>query len=64
MPVSWAINVVPQINVHPNALNIEIDLDIWIEIYNYIANLKAKFLPKLSLITLQNLAASAPSIIL
>ena len=29
-----------------------------------IANLKAKFFPKLSLISLQNLAASAPSIIL
>ncbi len=64
IPVSWAINVVPHIKVHPSALKIEIDLDIQNRTYNYMANLKAKFLPKLSLITLQNLAASAPSIIL
>ena len=64
MPVSWAINVVPHIKVHPSALKIETDLDIKYETYNYMANLKAKFLPKLSLISLQNLAASAPSIIL
>ncbi len=50
--------------VHPRALRIEIDFDIKRETYNYMANLKAKFLPKLSLISLQNLAASAPSIIL
>ena len=28
MPVSWAINVVPQMKVHNKALNKEIDLDI------------------------------------
>ena len=29
MPVSWAMNVVPQIKVHNNALNKEIDFDIF-----------------------------------
>ena len=28
MPVSWAINVVPQIKVHKKALNKDIDLDM------------------------------------
>ena len=31
IPVSWAINVVPQMKVHKRALNKEIDLDIYLD---------------------------------
>ena len=59
MPVSWAIKVVPQIKVQKRALNKDVDLDIF-----YTANLYAKSLPRFSFNSLQNLAASAPSMIL
>tara|TARA_Y100000590_G_scaffold456094_1_gene605932 strand:+ start:811 stop:930 length:120 start_codon:yes stop_codon:yes gene_type:complete len=39
MPVSWAINVVPHMNVQAKALRREIDLDIDDGTYIYIANL-------------------------
>ena len=60
IPVSWAIKVVPQINVQSKALNNDAVFDIKF----YIANLYAKFLPRFSFRSLLNLAASAPSIIL
>ena len=44
MPVSWAINVVPQIKVHNKALNKEMDFDMLIKLQVYRQNFYLNFL--------------------